>query len=384
MVWTALLVALFTIGAALAVWLLLRSINRNADELSHVRSEILAMSGRIDGLQRLANENRTGVQDAKDRSANLRVALDVERERLIETRHMVEQLRLGHQEKALREHGNTALVLREARRTSRVTSTRRLLLLMTLHRSASTTLFDILRGHPEVHFEPTATFWRDVGLRGRRYPLDLSNGPTADLAVEVESGVGALIPSAHTLDGNSSIAIEKAHPQFFDFDADSFADHLERVRRDVSYEIDVIYGVRKPLDAMWSMIEYQQRNPRWYQFLKPEDVPQFIERSIVQIENLHKRVPGQILDYNDVTGSSAALRRAFRGLGDSPVTDDLFEDALDAFTASNRSKLQSGRFVGEGKGERDPAGPDGAWVCASDVIANATAVYDRLRSQHHD
>ncbi len=385
MVWIALFFAVVAIGGTVTSWARFARANaQSVKALAQLRSENKALNERIAGLTRLANENRRGVQDAKDRAADARSEVESERGRLIETRALVEQVRLAQNHKVAREHGNTALVLREARRNTRGPTVKRLLLLVTIHRSASTTLFDILRGHPDVFFEPTAKLWQDAGLRGRRYPLDLSNGPTADLAIEVEPGVGALIPLASGQVRNPSIAIEKAHPQFFDFDANTFADHLEQLERDAPYGIDLVYGIRNPVDAMWSMIEYQQRNSLWYQFLKPEAVPDFIERSLVEIEALHRRIPGPILDYSDITQAAKPLQEAFMALGDTPVTADLFHEACEAFTAESRSKLQRGRFVGEGSGERDPGGPAGAWANASDTIENATHVYERLRAQHHD
>ncbi len=384
MVWVALLAAVVAIGGVFATWAHFRAVNSlSTEEVTRLRAEMLAMGQRIDGLTRLANENREGVQGAKDRAAHVRGELDVERGRLIETRQNLEHLRLEQHEKSARQLGNTALVLREARRNTGVASVERLLLLVTIHRSASTTLFDIFRGHPEVFFEPTATLWQDIGLRGRRYPVDLSNGPTGELAVEVEPGVGALIPSARECNKTLSIAIEKAHPQFFDFDANAFAEQLEQLERDAPYGIDLVFGIRRPLDAMWSMIEYQQRNPLWYQFLKPAAVPEFIERSIAAIETLHSRIPGRIIDYSDVTEASAELRETFSLLGAVPATDADFDAAFERFTAKNRSGAQSGRFVGEGPGERDPLGPDQLWASASDTIASATQIYERLRSKHH-
>lgn len=340
-----------------------------------------AASERTDGIVRLVNENRAGIQEVKDRIGVVRSDLEAERDRLVETRQNLERFRLGHRGAALREHGDTALVLRESRRMSRLEHVDRVLLLVTIHRSASTTLFDVLRGHPEVFIEPSATLWAQFGLTGRRYPLDLCNGPTADIAIEVQPGVGALVPDALGEPGKSSIAIEKAHPQFFDFDADRLADQLQVLDESTPYEIELVYGIREPRAAMWSMIEYQQRNPQWYEFLGPDAVPEFIERSIRSIEALHHRRPGVILDYTDVATGSPKLRALFERLGSTAISSTAFDEAHRAFAPEERAKVQRGRFVGEGSTERPAEGPNGAWIDAVDAIDRAERAYGRLTSQ---
>lgn len=343
-------------------------------ELERLRKETAALRKRLEGIKKLAEENRAGVQEAKDRVAKVRSTMESEQARLIETRQVLEQIRATPMP-------GSAVLLREARQNSQVENVERLLLLVTLHRSASTTLFDIFRGHPDVFFESTSSLWNDVGLRGRRYPVDLSNGTSGDVAIEVEPGLGALVPASPGGSRRPCIAIEKAHPQFFDFEVPEFAAHLRSLEGRTSYEISVMYGIRNPLDAMWSMAEYQQRNPAWYRFLDVDSIPSFIERSIVAIDELSTLIPGQIVDYEQTIAGDFALRAAFAGLNSPPLDDRVFEDARSPFAPAARSRTQSGRFLGEGSGARDRQGPEGAWHDSVDTIRRAEEAYGRLRER---
>ena len=280
------------------------------------------------------------------------------------------------------ERGLNAMLLREARKGSRVDDATRLLLLITIHRSGSTTLFDVLRAHPDVFFEPTSHFWDAVGLRGRRYPLDLSDGPTAEVAVEVEPGLGALIPPSTGGAGRPTVAIEKAHPQFFDFDDVAFASQVTSLADRASYDFSIAYGVRAPLDAMWSMVDYKRRNPRWYHFLPIDEIPGFIADSIEAIMRLRERIPGPVIDYDDVVGPGTALRDLFVGLTDPKVDASVFDNARFDLSLDQRSSAQSGPFVGRvEREERLATGPDGAWADCARELARATDAYDKLLSR---
>ncbi|MDW3177653.1 MAG: hypothetical protein R8J94_09720 [Acidimicrobiia bacterium] len=275
--------------------------------------------------------------------------------------------------------GYNALLLREARATSLVGGAERLLILLTIHRSGSTTFFDVVRSHPDAFFEPTNHFWDAVGLKGRRYPLDLSDGPTADVAVEVERGKGALIPATTGGSRRPSVAVEKAHPQFFDFDVEAFATRIDALQQTVPYEISIAYGIRDPLEAMWSMAEYQGRNMQWYRFLPTKKIPAFIADSIEAIVATRERIPGPVIDYRDVVDSGPALRRLFGGLTEPEVDDSVFDAARAELSLERRSSTQTGPFVGSREPKvLDPLGPDGIWSDQTVEISRARAAYEKL------
>ena len=233
----------------------------------------------------------------------------------------------------------------------------RVLLLMTVHRSGSTRLFDIFRTHPATNIEPTVAAWDALGMRGRRYPVAFSDLPTSWRAVEVEHDKGATIaeiPRADLPVEGAPWALEKAHPEFIDFDAGRFAEHVAAMRAR-GIEVEVVYGVRRPIDAMWSMAAFQRRQPTWYARLGTADLPAWIERSLSTMVDMREQVPGVVIDF-----------------------DQWAQFATDA-TSPDRPQAAGTGFLGGSTDSRDPAGPDGTWADLGAVMASADAAYARLR-----
>ena len=107
------------------------------------------------------------------------------------------------------------------------------LLLIAVHRSGSTWIMDSLRCHPCIYMEPTAIVNESLCLTGGRYPVGLADRPDALLPI-VQNRIrktGAKIPSFHIGSreiqfprniANCRFAIEKVHPEFFDFQCEVF------------------------------------------------------------------------------------------------------------------------------------------------------------------
>ena len=69
---------------------------------------------------------------------------------------------------------------------------------------------------------------------------------------------------------------------------------------DQRIEVEVVYGVRRPIDAMWSMVAFQRRQPTWYARLDTVDLPAWIERSISTMVDMREQVPGVVIDFDDL------------------------------------------------------------------------------------
>ena len=266
-------------------------------------------------------------------------------------------------------------------RRSAVPALDRVVVMMTLHRSGSTRLYDLVRSHPGVVLDPSMRTWDALDWVGRRYPAALSDRPDGRVAIEVDHGVGALVPEigrdGQDHDGPEWI-IEKGHPQFVEFDAERFAAAIEALRA-ADIDVEVLYGVRDPLDAMWSMVSYQRRDPRWYAVLETAEVPEWIARSLEAMVQMKHRIDGLVVDYrshDDPAFLYALAKRLDPNWTDTDV-DRWIDDAIAALDPSGRAE-GGGVFVGEANGDRGPAGPDGVWGTSDIVLERARAAYREL------
>jgi hypothetical protein len=259
----------------------------------------------------------------------------------------------------------------------------RVLLLMTMHRSGSTRLFDIFRTHPATRIEPTVAVWDALGMRGRRYPVAFSDLPKSWRAIEVEHDKGATIaeiPQADLSVVGAPWALEKAHPEFCDFDVDRFAERVAAMRAG-GIEVEVVYGVRRPIDAMWSMVAFQLRQPTWYARLGIVDLPTWIERSVSTMADMREQVPGAVIDFDDLPDGGVVRSIATRlapGWSDDDV-DQWARFATDA-TSLNRPQAAGTGFLGGSAESGGSDGPNGAWAGLGSVMAAADDAYARLRA----
>lgn len=261
------------------------------------------------------------------------------------------------------------------------------LMLMTIHRSGSTRLFDVMRTHPSVKLLQSMEAWDRFDLRGRRYPVAFSNTSDARFAIEIQRDVGAVIsePEKFTLPAENTLAtwaVEKAHPQFADFDSAAFLAAGQRMADD-GVPLRMVYGIRKPLDAMWSMVEFQRRQPSWQAWLPVEQFPDWIRRSLWSIAEMQAELPGVVVDYEELaTGDS--LRRLGQSLepGWSEETASRWlEHAVSATDKAKRTESAGTGFLGQPDPDRTLAGPDGLWAELADVISDADQAYELIRSR---
>ena len=252
---------------------------------------------------------------------------------------------------------------------------RDVVVLVTAQRTGSTVLFDRLRLHPSVEVEGVADTWRALGQSGRRYPSAFSDVDSSGQAIEVENGSGAMIPGRPLL-GSPLWFVEKTHPEFFDFDVARLLDGVHNLEA-AGRRVEVVLGIRDPVETMWSMAAYQQRDPGWYAWLDPAGIPDFVARSFETLAGVATSLSCRIMDYSGPPSQRAMLHELAVGLfGDSAEAADSWIDAVEAETvAGNRARREGSGFIGAPTTTRDPLGPDGIWSSAGVAIERAAAAY---------
>jgi hypothetical protein len=247
-----------------------------------------------------------------------------------------------------------------ARRDSSGELPKRCLMILAIPRSGSTWLMDILRSLPCIHLEPSAIVFEQLGLNGNRYPRGLSDGPDSKTDLEVKPGLGARVPDfslppatlgAAAICQDQSYALEKLHPEFFDFDTEGFLGRIDLLRKDRKMNTTFIYQIREPLGALTSFLNYQKRDPSWYRDLPASEVPRFMERTYSALLEVARRQDGIVVDYADlVAGSRKTLLLLFAGLwpdADTAVLAHVAAAALEVTARGKRVATHRTPFLGE-------------------------------------
>lgn len=186
---------------------------------------------------------------------------------------------------------------------------RRILIIITPPRSGSTWFADAIRCHPAIKFWKTSVVFQELGLIGRRYPRDLSAGGESGQSIEVTPRCWDEIPdftylpeaSDHPVPqiDSSKYAIEKIHPEFFDFDTKTFLKKLAKLE-DSGVEIKLIYLLRDPDDCIRSFMAYQGRNPTWYSGLGKQELLKYMDQTFASVLELVNQRPGLVVNYCQV------------------------------------------------------------------------------------
>lgn len=254
---------------------------------------------------------------------------------------------------------------------------RRLVLLMTVERSGSTALFDLVRSHPRVYFEPLSFIWEELGLTGRRYPTSLSDTGRYTEPVEVQPGIGALIPAivdSHHED--RAVAIEKGHPQFIDHDVGALRAGIERVEGRGT-DVNLIIQTRNPLDAMWSIAEYKAREPTWYSNLEVTEIPEYVLSSFRSLESFATIEGSALVDHREMQELSTGFVQLVEQLG--PVPGETTAWITSTFERLRKQQHET-RFSTPEINHRTAAGPNDLWLGSADVVGEAEAIWARLVS----
>ena len=256
---------------------------------------------------------------------------------------------------------------------------RDVLVLVTVQRTGSTLLFDRIRRHPAVEVEGCADTWRALRQHGRRYPQAFCDVDARGQAIEVQDGIGAMIPGRPAT-GEPSWFVEKTHPEFFDFEASRLVAGIESLV-EAGRRVEIVLGVRDPIETMWSMSLYQRRDPSWYGWLDPAGIPEFVASSLETLAAVAAAHPCRVMDYAGPESQRAILRSlAIDLFGDASTDADIWLDTVEAETVgSARVSKEGSGFIGAPTTARDPAGPEGIWSDVGADIERAAAAYDRLR-----
>ena len=266
---------------------------------------------------------------------------------------------------------------------------KRTLLLFTIPRSGSTWLFDMLHTHPAVRMEPTARVWLALGMDGKRYPAAFYHADGASLPVETSPGKAAAIPifppaampEADRIEEAERWALEKGHPQFVGFEAGRLAARI-RDLRESGVEVEVVYGVRCPLDAMRSMAAYKRHDPEWLKHLPVAEIPQYVARSLETLLQLQSLFGGFVIEYESLPDSAALARLACRL---APAWGEAEAKTWLAHAASVTERSRRAQRPGAGflVTSHDQADPDEAWCDAAADIATARDAHRRLVTAKH-
>ena len=261
---------------------------------------------------------------------------------------------------------------------------RRVVLLMTLARSGSTRLFDMLRCHDDVFMEPSNRIWSGLGLGGRRYPIGLSNLPGASTPIVAFPNSGSLIRSMRSDDptrvdpSSGAIAVEKAHPSFFDFDTDAFLIALGEFESRHECSLDLVYQVRNPLDVMWSMAEYKQRSPDWHGTLTVPEIPDLVRRNLTALCALIESRDGIAIDYSDIRAESSKLYQLAELLAPAATSEIHRNWIATALARTEREKLPAKNiFIGD-RSTRSRLGPENCWSGMQTIIDECDELHGGL------
>lgn len=276
--------------------------------------------------------------------------------------------------------------LDSARQRSSGNMPERLLLQMTVPRTASTLLFELLRAHPSVYVEPLAFIWTALFGFGRRYPTDLSDIAGASVPLEVVPGGGCYVRSMQPLDfrqldpATGPIALEEAHPEFFAFDVDGFRRNIDYLAEKHGVEVQFVYQIRQPLEVMWSFAEYKARSPKWKANVPAHDIPIHIAKHYDSLAKLQVTHPGVVIDFEEIKPESDALRDLARILTPDVSNAVIDEWLARGFERADLKVAHQAGFVAERDAQRGPSGPGGAWLRHQDVIQAANTTYAQIRS----
>lgn len=269
-------------------------------------------------------------------------------------------MRLNQRINAYREQRRSRQIVAQAHQQSSPELPAHLLILLTIPRSGSTWLMDMLRCNPYISLWLRADLFELMELDGGRYPLGLSNGPNATVPFENEPGVGTMIPLPHSVPTHLPIAekqpysLEKIHPAFFADDAHRFLRRIEHIRAQHGMEIKFVYQLRDPKSVLSSFFSYQQRDPEWFRDMGQAEVITYIEKAFFTMLEFARLYPGFIMDYPVLKAQPAeTMTRLYQFIWPGEGRELLYTHSEAAVAATSREKRrndQNSQFLGSREG----------------------------------
>jgi FkbM family methyltransferase len=245
--------------------------------------------------------------------------------------------------------------LRFAQADARAAEFDGLVLLVAPERSGSTWLFDLMRCHPAALFLPAADLYRRLGVKGRRYPVHLSDGLGPTIDIEVEEGLGARVPAFTPRDVDigptSHLAVEKIHPAAIRFDVPGFLRRVDEIGSQQRKEIRCCYLTRDPVDSIRSFLAYKHRESDWAPNLPVSSAPDLYLRTFEALRELVSERPGPVIRYEElVADPSQIVSRLYQWLWpeiDPSTNVSIASRAIEMTRRDRVERNQTGGFVGQ-------------------------------------
>jgi hypothetical protein len=235
-----------------------------------------------------------------------------------------------------------------------------LVILITPQRTGSTWLLDMLRAHPDIGLWPTAEIFERIGGRGRRYPADLSMDTQDGEIIEVQAGVGGIIPwsgpSGTTFRDQFEtlppIAVEKIHPMTVDYDIRTLGERLDEIAA-TGIAVRPVYLTRDPVESIRSFLAYQARAEKWHANMPPDSVVSLYHLSLRMMEELSAGRDGPFVSYERLRDSAVeTVTDLYRLLTeDDSDAERVALHAVQITRRDLRASTQSGPFVDSGRDE---------------------------------
>jgi hypothetical protein len=228
-------------------------------------------------------------------------------------------------------------------------------LLMTPERSGSTWFLDLLRCHPAALLLPAVDIFRELGVRGRRYPLHLSDSFGETLDIEAEEGVGAGIPAFTLRDvgtrPGSRLAVEKIHPSAIRFDVPGFLSRIDEMEDATHKQIRCCYLTRDPVDSIRSFVAYKRREPGWGIDAPISSAPDLYLRSFEALVELISKRPGPVVRYEHLAADpiqtvASVYQWLWPEIGRS-TNASIASEAVELTRRDRVENAQTGRFLGQ-------------------------------------
>jgi len=309
----------------------------------------------------------------------------------ISQQHQTMQQQISQQQTALQQaiqKERSDRIVSFARRDSSGRLPKQALILLTVPRTGSTWLVDMLRSNPAIYMDPSARLFAELGLTGGRYPMGLSNGPDADMDFENMPNQGTRIPRFEPLAlelpvaGANPYALEKIHPQYFGDDPAAFLERVEQLEAEHDMRLRFVYQIRDPRAVLSSFLNYKRRDPNWLASVSRDDLVAYVQRAYQAIVEMTRLRPDTILDYTELRQSPQdVLLNLYTSMWPSEDADLLRQVAAHAVEATRREKRQETApgFLGATEGPvQGSAYDDDAFFEA--FAAQVEALYEPYRA----
>lgn len=342
-----------------------------------------------------------GVHDkVAQESAPQQASMTLQQERLNGLYVQMQNLRIEQLEKQVNELKRSVDQRIDAERSERIVDfarrdtsdvfPQRCVLMLTIPRSGSTWMMDMLRAHPNIEMEPSSRLSEALGLKGGRYPIGLANGPEARMDIEIMPGRGSRIPvfsvDAPPLPVTSQYpyVLEKLHPAYFGNDPDYFLEAMAKVTDKYGTEFKLIYQVRQPRQVLRSFRAYKRRDPGWYGPITDAELIEVMLTGYSAIERAARARAGFIIDYAMLRSApEETVVRTFKYLWHDEDASLLLKVATEAKTITERDRRRESSptsFLGESEGEA-AEGEEKFLAAHSTSITEMEAIFQRIVSQ---